>query len=65
MGIFKIVEFESVLKFEMPPFLVGVGPIFARKLAIIRERWVVRIRRFLRRFSRRILRKDREPLQKF
>ncbi len=30
LGIFKIAEFEFVLRFEVVPFLLSSGPIFAR-----------------------------------
>ncbi len=37
MEVFEVAEFESVLKIEMAPFLVGLGPIFARYLGITRD----------------------------
>ncbi len=47
MVVFDVAEFESVLKIEVAPFLVGLRSIYARNLGITRERWIVRARRHL------------------
>ncbi len=59
----RLSEFESVVKIEMAPFLVALGSIFARNYRNP-ERLVVRARRRLHPFSRRIL-QGRELKQKF
>ncbi len=64
-GILKIIEFLFVRKIEMAPFLLDLGPIFARNLGISRKQWVVRARQRLHCVSHRILHKDRALLQKF
>ncbi len=60
MDVFEATEFEYVLKFEVAPFLVSLGPIFARNLGIIRDRWMVRAWRRLQ-----MLHKDMEHWRKF
>ncbi len=66
MGIFVVAAaFETILKFEMASFLVGLGSIFAQNSCITRERWGIRDRRRLHRVSCRILHMDRAFLQKF
>ncbi len=39
--VFEVAELECILKVYVTPFLVALGLIFARKLCIARERWVV------------------------
>ncbi len=41
MMIFKVAEFVSVPKIEMPLFLEGLGTIFARNLTITGECWII------------------------
>ncbi len=41
VGVFEVIEFESVDKEETVPFLVALDPIFAQNLGIIREWWIV------------------------
>ncbi len=65
MGVFEVAKFESVLKFEVTPFLVGLVLIVAQNLCITRERWGIGSRRRLHRVSLRILRKGKALLRKF
>ncbi len=37
MWVFEVAEFDSVVKIEVAPFLVGLGPICARNLNITQE----------------------------
>ncbi len=62
MGVFVVAEFESVLQILGTPFLIALGPIFARKLGLTRERWELRTRG---RVSRRILHQDEAFLRVF
>ncbi len=52
--VFMVAEFESVLKIVVVPFLVPLGPIFARNFGITREWRVARARGRLHRISSRI-----------
>ncbi len=38
VGLFEVAEFESIVRITMAPFLVALGPIFARNLGITRQR---------------------------
>ncbi len=42
--IFEIVEFETIVKIEPPPFLNPMGPIFSQNLSVTRKRLVTRLR---------------------
>ncbi len=65
MVVYKVDEFESIIKIKMEPFLAVLVPIPARNLGIARERWVIRARGRFHRDSRRILNKDSELWRKF
>ncbi len=40
MVVFEVAEFVSVIKINVAPFLVALGPIFAQTLGITRQWWV-------------------------
>ncbi len=42
--VFKVAEFESIVKIELRPFLGALGPIFAENLGLTRELLGVRTR---------------------
>ncbi len=65
MVVSDVPEFESSVKVAVAPFSVTLDSTFARNFGITGERWVVRVRRRLYRFSGQNLRKDGAHLQKF
>ncbi len=65
MGVFGNAEFESVLNIRVSPFLVALGPIFARKFGITPARWVLRARRRFHCASRSLLQMDAVLFRKF
>ncbi len=63
--VFEVAEFKSVVKVEVAPFLVVLGPVFARNLGITLKWWVVQARRSLLRVSSQILHNDKTHRGKF
>ncbi len=51
MDVFELLEFESIVKIEVTPYLEALGPILEQNLGITRKWWVIWVRRRLYRVS--------------